>query len=661
MRHNRCVIMIDFLFGREFLLIMNQRQQSLIYQLIETNNYITIKKLAEHFHVSERTVHSDLNVIETWFRDKQLPLMIERKKGTGILLNGLPHEKEQLKRVLNEEAQTEMDKNQLRQLLIFHLLVAKDGFSLEELSEKLYVGKRTIRKELTELKSFFEYHHLQLVSKTKVGTFLKGDEQEKRQLLVKTLRNMQKEDPQIPSLKEFFAKDTLKVIQHTLKEVFYENHLEQPGGLASVEIHIYFMLERMKQYQKVKLSKDENEVVEHTQAQQLSSQILAKLATIYPIEFSPDEINYLALRIANLFTNSQAATRFQKESSTLADHLIVQVEQFLGYSLKEDQLLKQNLRSHLSSTYFRLHYGLQISNPLTKNVFSTYTQLFLVLQLILEDYFEKENFYVPQDETAYLTIHFQAAIERHKHQKSKRYQTVLVSEYSKAMATFLEARLNRELPELTIIDLIEYKPELEREDFPPVDFILTTLPFKYENIPVIEISPMITETDLAYLTKYMLEHVPIKKKKTFDLASFTHLFVIFPQLEWTDPVDILNFMGNVLVEHHYVEPEFVDSVLERDRHASTRVAPFVTIPHGNPLYVKHSMISIATMKEPVLWHGEQIRIVLLLAIKRKDLKHAEFKKIFSVIHYLEKQPEQMAQLMQSNHPLEILTLLSSYE
>ncbi|MGC6633343.1 PRD domain-containing protein, partial [Escherichia coli] len=86
---------------------------------------------------------------------------------------------------------------------------------------------------------------------------------------------------------------------------------------------------------------------------------------------------------------------FQKESSALADHLIEQVEQFLGYSLKEDQLLKQNLRSHLSSTYFRLHYGLQISNPLTKNVFSTYTQLFLVLQLILEDYFEKENFYVP--------------------------------------------------------------------------------------------------------------------------------------------------------------------------------------------------------------------------------------------------------------------------
>ena len=39
-----------------------------------------------------------------------------------------------------------------------------------------------------------------------------------------------------------FCQRYVKVIQHTLKEVFYENHLEQPGGLASVEIHIYFML-----------------------------------------------------------------------------------------------------------------------------------------------------------------------------------------------------------------------------------------------------------------------------------------------------------------------------------------------------------------------------------------------------------------------------------
>ncbi len=67
------------------------------------------------------------------------------------------------------------------------------------------------------------------------------------------------------------------------------------------------------------------------------------------------------------------------------------------------------------------------------------------------------------------------------------------------------------------------------------------------------------------------------------------------------------------------------------------------------------------MKEPVLWHGEQIRIVLLLAIKRKDLKHAEFKKIFSVIHYLEKAARTNGTVDAIQSSTKILTLLSSYE
>lgn len=640
---------------------MNPRQKSLIYQLLENNNYITTKALADSFNVSERTIHSDLNKIEAFLTTMQLPLTIQRKKGTGILLSGLPHEKEQLKQSLNDSSALDTDNNQLQRMLVFHLLVAKDGISLDELAEKLFVSRRTIQKELTTLEAFFRQHHLQLVSKTRLGTFVTGDETKKRQVLVKILRDMQKADPKSTSLTEFFAQDTVKVIQSTLQDVILENQLEPPAELSSIEVHIYFMLERMKQGQKVTLSEDENRAVNHTQAQTISSQVLAKLATVYPIEFSPDEINYLALRIANLFSVSQAADRFENESQELAAHLIDQVQQFLDYSLADDQLLAQNLISHLSSTYFRLNYGLAISNPLTENVFSTYTQLFLVLQLILEDYFEAEVFYVPQDEIAYLTIHFQAAIERHQHKKTRNYQTILVSEYSRGMATFLEARLNRELPELTILDLIEYSPEMRFEDLPAVDFILTTLPVQHNELPVIEISPMITETDLAQVNKYMLEHIPNKRIKSFDLSVFTNPFLIFPKLALTDPTEILSFMSTILVENDYVCPEFVASVLERDQHSSTRVAAFVTLPHGNPMYVKASTISIATMQQPVTWHGEQIRCVFLLAIKKEDLKNAEFKKLFSVIRYLEKQPERLHQLLETDQPLEILTLLSSYE
>lgn len=59
--------------------------------------------------MSERTIHSDLNTIETWLRDKHLPLMFERKR-YRYLVEWSASRKEQLKRALNEETQTEMDK-----------------------------------------------------------------------------------------------------------------------------------------------------------------------------------------------------------------------------------------------------------------------------------------------------------------------------------------------------------------------------------------------------------------------------------------------------------------------------------------------------------------------------------------------------------------------
>lgn len=121
------------------------------------------------------------------------------------------------------------------------------------------------------------------------------------------------------------------------------------------------------------------------------------------------------------------------------DNLISQVDDMFTYQLKEDDLLKKNLLTHLSSTYFRLNYGLSITNPLTEDVFRAFPQLFLVIQLTLDDYFKQRNQFVPQEEIAYLAIHFQSAIERQKYRKHRNYQVILVCEYSKAMAIFIEA------------------------------------------------------------------------------------------------------------------------------------------------------------------------------------------------------------------------------
>lgn len=641
---------------------MNTRQKALINYLIKKTHYITTKSLATEFAVSERTVTKDLNTITDYLIAEQLPLQMDRKKGTGIWLKGQPHDKEKLLTLLGTSDHKQIQLDELQHLLIFHTLQAPKGIvKLDDLADQLFVNRRIIQEELKKIRHLFEHHGLQINSKPGVGILIEGDENQKRQLLVQTLRNMKTSKVNTPSLKEFFKQDTLKVIQDTLKEILVEHDMPTSKNLSNLEIHIYFMLERMRHKAVIILTNSETDAVNNTPAQQVSSQILAKLSSIYPIEFSPDEINYLALRIASTFPSSSSALYFEKEASLLTDYLMYQVDDMLNYSLNKDETLKKNLTSHLTSTYFRLNYNLSITNPLTQNVFNAYPQLFLVLQLILDDHFKQETYFVPPEEIAYLAIHFQAAIERHKNNKTRHFRVLLVSEYSKAMATFIEARLNRELPELNVVDLLEYSDTLTQQHFETIDFILSTVPFFHPLLSVLEISPMISANDVLAIEKYMVDYPPNQRVKKFDLASFTNPFLIFPQADLKTPEEVLRFMGDNLVTNDYVVPQFIKEVIIRDKQASVRVAPLISLPHANPSFVKHSTISILTLKEPIDWHGEQISLVILIAVKKDQLKNGEFKKLFSVIHYLEEIPERVYEICQAQHALDILNLLSIYE
>ena len=635
---------------------------TLIHELIMEEGYTITKSLAEKLKVSERTLYNDLEIVEDYLISNNYPLKLDRKKGTGIRLNGLPHEKEKLMACISQGQSYYFSKQELQKLIIFHILQLPSGkISQEELAEQLYVNRKTVQENLKVIKPHLEQYGIKIISTPGVGTQVIGSEQEKRKLLVKTLREMKRSDSKSPTLKEFFKQDTLGIIKNIVGEVLQQNDGSSAVDLLNIETHIYFMLERMKSKNEVILSDSEIKAVENSKAQELSSQVLAKLSSVYPIDFSPNEINYLALRIASTFPSSRTELYFDKEAEGLTAFLIEQIDDILGYSLSKDKVLKENLMSHLSSTYFRLNFNLNISNPLTENVFNTYPQLFMVIQLTVDDYFKQREGFIPQEEVAYLVIHFQASIERQKYQKSRIFKVGLISEYSKAMASFIEARINRELPEIKVVELFEYKEGVDFEASQELDFILSTVAFSHYNIPVITISPMITENDVLDVEKYLLEHGERIQKKNFDLASFTHPFLIYPQIQLEKPEDILSFMGKMLVANHYVEEQFVSEVLKRDKYSSTRVAPEITLPHANPNFVCKSTLSIATLKEAVNWNGELIRLVILIAVKKEELKNPEFKKLFSVIHYISQSPELLEKLYQTQNPLEILNILSIYE
>lgn len=639
---------------------MNTRQTELLQHLLETEHYQTTKELADTFQVSERTIQTDLNQIEQFLNQQEPVLSLERKKGTGILLIASHTEKKQLKKQVTTPLLTQpSQRGKDQERLIFHLLMAKEAQSLEELAEKTFVARKEVKLLLEEIKPLLAHYCLTLVSKPRIGTFVEGSERKKRELLAKNLKAIHETDPETMLLKDFFSKEILSLIQGILREELAHVPQYTSSELSSIDIHIYFMLERMWQEETVILSTEEHQIVNNTLAQELSSQILARLANVYPVVFSTNEIDYLALRLMNVLTKNTVTSPLQGSATKLTYDLIEQVSQWTGCDFTQDEALKENLLAHLSSSYFRIHHGFSIANPLTKDILSTYTHLFLIIQMALEDYFSDEEFYFPQEEIAYLTVHFQAALERNKQKKIKRFRATLVSQYTRAMATFLEARLQREIPELTIDHVLQMEEEysLEHES----DVILSTIPLSKQTAPVLVISPLITKEDLTQIRQFMVAHEPKKQQKNFAIERFTSPFLIHPQAEFSDVTTLLTTLGNSLIAENLVKSEFLTSLLDREQRASTQVAPLIAIPHGDPRFVKTSTLSIVTLKQPLDWHGEQVQLVFLLAVKSEQLKEPAFKKFFSMVHSLEKNPDHLKQVLNEKNPLELMNLLTRYE
>ena len=58
---------------------LNNRQSSLIQLLTKSNDFITVKELADELNVSVRTIHNDINTIVT----NESSIRIIKKSGVG--------------------------------------------------------------------------------------------------------------------------------------------------------------------------------------------------------------------------------------------------------------------------------------------------------------------------------------------------------------------------------------------------------------------------------------------------------------------------------------------------------------------------------------------------------------------------------------------------
>src|SRR5690242_18009180 len=80
--------------------------------------------------------------------------------------------------------------------------------------------------------------------------------------------------------------------------------------------------------------------------------------------------------------------------------------------------------------------------------------------------------------------------------------------------------------------------------------------------------------------------------------------------------DAIREAGAILVDAGAVDPEYIDSMFEREKSVSTYMGNYLAIPHGTNEAkdaITRSAISVVRYDQPIDWNGNEVRFAVGIA------------------------------------------------
>ncbi|WP_270406136.1 BglG family transcription antiterminator [Paenibacillus timonensis] len=645
---------------------MNNRQKDILHMLLtETRPHLVVRDIALQFGCSERTIRNDLDEIDRYLTETSNARLV-RKPGFGVTLDMTELDKSEIaSRLLRPAKHKEQETEEERLVAVaYQLLMETKPITIQELADKHYTSKTVIKKDLDTLREWLEKRDLAVVSKQKVGVLVDGKERDKRAALSK-LSQLTGEAGQT-FIKDRFAPHELDIVTRELKQLELDAQLAfTDEAFDNLLIHTLLMIRRTKLKQPITFSEQEKIFVREKQEFRWTGAFIRKLERLFAVHFPEDEAAYLTAHILGGKIRSQARIETEDpgadpaaetaEARGLAETLVRKMSALTWVDFGKDEVLMEGLRIHLYSTLNRLSYGLTVSNPMLQDIKRMYPYMFDMVIYATRELSAGYPFAIPEEEAAYLTLHFQAAVERLSQPAEDRKRIVTVCHMGVGMSQILRTKLERKFPELDVLDSVR------KADLPAylaqhsVDFIISTIPLEQVNTPSITVSPLLEAGEMQKIADFIgkLDQEPGHAEHAGSiLGLYTQPSLVYPRLSIGHRFELIEWLANELADQGFVDRDYAHQALLRERLSSTTIGGGIAIPHGDPKLIRTSRIAVATLQEPLEWQEEKVSIVFMLALAPQEQEM--MKKLFQRLSLLSEQPSTVERLVRAQTPEELL-------
>lgn len=642
--------------------MMNKRMISILDFFIQNSGETTIKKISEQFEVDERTIRYDIDKINEELKDKNIVQIEKLSKGI-LTLNDYESISKKIFENFIEDLNIEY-----REIKILVKLLFNGKINITSLCDELNLGRTTIKNSLKEIKNILTIYKLDLNPNSQTGVELIGNEENIRRLQLKIFNQYRNSEDSIEKKyvsleisKFYFPEDEKKIKKIIVYIVKNLNKIISDEAYNTLINYYLIMINRIRINHLIADETNQNYYLETKEYE-----ILKKNTPLMETELNIEINEHELLKLTDYFLGSHSYNIIQStyknwiEMELLIKRVIINFDEIFGSCLIDDENLLDGLVNHIKPAIHRIKNKIELQNTICEEVKENIYDIFLATKKALEPIHDFIGEEFPDEEVAFIAIHFKISLEKNYLEKEKIKNVLIVCGLGYGTSQLLAHQI-MEKYDVTIVDMIPLN-QLNKYENENIDIIITTLSkesFKTKT-PIVTVKTILTKDDLLELEKLNLsqhknkilfssllnivrESSDIKNEKLlihklkvllngmivddlkiekYGLLDLLKIESIELDVEVETWQEALQEVGNILEKNGKTEKKYTVGMIEKvEKYGAYIVSSNkLALPHtDNNGTIKQTGMALLTLKNEVIFPGGD-PVKILLGFCTKDGK-----------------------------------------
>ena len=551
-----------------------------IIRIISNKNMIPLMEIEHNLSITHRQLVYRIDKINQILNDNDYPEMtITSGKNKQLVLHN--DSRNFFIQLINEQLSAEnyiMSKKERLIYLYLMMFIHPEYLALTDFMVGLNVSRSSILADLKELGQYLEEYHVSIENNRQVGYYLKGDEMDIRKVMMAFVIYSLSEQHNARVFDEFIEYMHLDIFEYSrlvISELADKHKIRFVEDRLNEFIYIFIFLKKRivsgDTLNAINFPMD-MDALESMKEYEFTLELIRNYKDNQKI--TQCEINYISSWILGIsFGDVNEPT---KDCLFIADLVGKIMERFMylsGQRYKSGEEIFKQLYSHFRPAYYRLIFRLPIFNPLTQRIKEEFGELYHLVAETMKPFQITFDQPLPEDEIAYLTIHFAVIYLDKADKKVQNQKTALVvCSNGIGSSAILFNELSSMFPELHFLPPIESSRVASL--MKSVDIIFTTslIQLPNVNVPTVRVSPIMNLTERYQVYKEVYtqlgDNTESKQANVNDIMAiiekyadikykeslYSDLLSYFATLEAPDPVghsDEFNLLD--LLKQDYIQ------------------------------------------------------------------------------------------------------------